>query len=362
MQRDNMQREKAQVMPATEQSNNNYSYSEPEILPSRVKRMMEDFTAQIELKAARVAGGMSPADEIEQVFQQALETAKAANPQRAEEAQRRMARPLTLVKQEPRFARFADVDLQTPGAVDKINVGKAHRAAGSYFNERWVHIPPKVDGVLETDLVVPQAGYTGLKFYITKVKCVEETDGFGSDEIYLGVNCVDETGDTSYKYAKVSDDFDTGEVVDYGFPGKEFQYFNLKEGGDKFPKIYTVGVAMVEEDVGNMSGWFKDLHEKIHAAIKQMLKEAGYALGELIGLGDLGALIGSIVAGIIKWLADWLFAIFSNDYMGTFMTKAVINSYTGNWTATGTRFFSWSKKHIAHGGHYHTWYTWELVK
>jgi hypothetical protein len=244
-------------------------------------------------------------------------------------------------------------------------VGELHRASLSQLLTNWRLIPPAVDGhVTEKmlpDLVMPQAAHSKLKFRINKVRCVEDTTGFGSDEIFVGANFIDETGDTSYYYFKVSDDFDDGELVDYGFPGKEIQVFNLKEGGDKFPKLYVATVSMIEQDWGKVSSWFQDLADKINASIKKSLKAAGIALGSLIGLGELGGLLGSIAGTIHDWLVGWIVGLFENDYMGSFTTKSVINSYTGNWSSTGTVYREWSKKFVAHGGHYHLWYTWELA-
>ena len=347
-------------------SNNNFISSESTILPSRINRFIEDFTAELELRAARVAAGYTPSGEIERQFQTILEMTRSEFPARLSTLQQNMAKPMALYRNTRKFATFAHLDLRESGALESVDLAEKHRATVSPFASTWVHIPPMVDGLINLerlrDAIIPQAGYTGLKFYVSKVQCVEETDGWGSDEIYLGGNFVDETGEASYHWFRVSNDFDTGEIKDYGFPGKQLQYFNLTEGGNKFPKIYTAALTMVEEDWGNMSGWFKDLFEKVKAKVKDLLKKLGYAVGELIGIGALGSLIGEIFAGIFEWLVNWIVQLFENDYMGTFTTQATINSYTGNWVSTGGPLYSWSKKFKAHGGHYHVWYVWELVK
>ena len=64
----------------------------------------------------------------------------------------------------------------------------------------------------------------------------------------MGGNFVDETGEASYSWLLQSKDFDPGESVDWVFPGRRMQTFNLAEGGNKFPKIYTATLTMVEED------------------------------------------------------------------------------------------------------------------
>jgi hypothetical protein len=347
-------------------SNNNYTTSEPTVLPSRIRRAIDDFQAGMVLKAARVAEGMAPADQIEMQFKAILDLTRVQFPQKVSIVQMNMAQPSALYRTDPRYATFAHVDLRQAGAVDAVDLIAKHRPTVADFGTTWVHIPPAVDGLARMDLLqspmVIQSGYKGLKFYISKVKCVEETNEWGDDEIYLGGNFIDETGDASYSWFRVSKDFDTNEVVDYGFPGKELQYFNLTEAGNIFPKIYTVALTMVEEDVGNMSGWFKDLFEQVKAKLKAFLVGLGIAAGSLLGLGAVGALVGAVFGAIFDWLLGWLVGLLENNFMGTRVLQATVNSYTGNWVSGGGPIFAWSKAYKAAGGHYHVWYAWELVK
>jgi hypothetical protein len=347
-------------------SNNNFVSSAETVLPSRINRFLEDFQAGIQLHAARVAAGHAPFGELEEQFHAILEAAREASPERFEGVRQRMARPLQLQRIDRRYSAFANVEVDQPGALDEIDVAERHRAHVAPFATNWVYIPPVVDGLLDAaavrDRLIPQAGFTGLKFFLQKVKCVEETSGWGSDEIYMSANFVDETGDTSYHWWRVSDDFDTGEIKNYGFPGKELQYFNISEGGSKFPKFYTAFLSMVEEDWGHMSEWFKDLYGKIKTALQEKLKQLGYKLGQAIGLGEIGQLIGTVFGKLVDWLLDWIVQMFKNDYMGTFSSTVRLNNYTGSWAAVNDPYFNWSRKFVKHGGHYHVWYGWQLVK
>lgn len=347
-------------------SNNNFVSSAPTILPSRVTRFINDFTARVELQAARMATGAEPTNEVERQFQTILQEARVHSPIKFDAFKRNMAKPLGAFKNTRRFEAFAHLDVNELREVEAVDLVARHKATMSPFATEWRNIPAMVDGLVDVDrlrgMLVPQAGYAGLKFNVSKVQCIEETDEWGSDEIYLGGNFIDETGDVSSSYFSVSNDFDTGEVRNYGFPGKQIQYFNILEAGNKFPKIYTTALTMVEEDWGNMSGWFKDLFNKIKDKVSDLLKKLGYAVGQLIGLGEIGQLIGEIFAAIFKWLVGWIVSLFENDPMGTFTTRVTLNSYTGNWISTGGPILTGSHLYSAHGGRYRVTYAWELVK
>jgi tetrahydromethanopterin S-methyltransferase subunit G len=346
----------------------NYTDSGPVVLPSPVRRLITDIQARTELKAARVAAGQAPADEFERQFKVILDGLRALPADRVAAVTATLTRPLQLQRTSRRYQTFAQVDPMRPGALGAVDLAAVHRPRLAGLAETWVHIPSRVDGLadLADEAVTPQATYSGLNFYLRKVKCLKETPwdwGSDSDEIYLGASFIDETGDVSSAAPfEVSDDFDTGEVVDYGYPGKHLQFFNITEAGNKFPKYYTAMINMMEEDFGNVSGWFNSIYSKIQAEVSQELQKLGYQVGQLIGLGQLGSLIGQLFAEVFKALLSWLASLFDNNNLGTIKTIAAVNNYSGNWSGAGSPVWSGWQDFTGDGAHYRLWYMWELVK
>ncbi|HEU5469185.1 MAG TPA: hypothetical protein VFV67_00920 [Actinophytocola sp.] len=351
---------------------NNYTDSSRGVLPSRVLHALNDLQAGIELKAARVAAGQEPTDDLERDFKGVLDRNRSAAADRGTTLQARMAAPLRLYRTSSRYRAYAGVDPLKAGAVDSVDLVALHRSRVAPLADSWVHIPTAVDGLadLQGGIVVPQASHTALRFYIAKIKCIKETpwdQGSASDEIYVGANFIDETGDVTKAswFQAVPNSggpgFDTGEVADYGFPGKLMQTFGITEAGNKFPKLYTAAVSMVEEDWGNIASWFADLHQKVKDKVAEFLKKQGYQVGERIGLGALGSLIGELFVKVYDWFVKLLMSWFGNDDLGTFKSMVTINSYTGNWIGSGTPFFTAAQSLTGDGANYQVTYRWELV-
>src|SRR5262249_8512614 len=105
-----------------------------------------------------------------------------------------------------------------------------------------------------------------LSFYITKVRCVDETNPEfgGDDEIHMGGLAIDKLGNVAKVGPfMVRDDFEDGVVKDYGSPGKEFVKFSAKSG-KKWPKYFAVQVTLCEEDWGG----FADALNKAETAVE----------------------------------------------------------------------------------------------
>lgn len=221
------------------------------------------------------------------------------------------------------------------------------------------------------------AKYKKLGLYLRKVVCVEETDGFGSDEILMGGTAIGAGGKTS-KIGEftVGEDFDTGEFVDYntvfGIPSEDlpkeltppeklFAEFNLDAGGDEFPKAFGVVMAMAEEDWGGFGDFLNDVwnvvDEKVTAAI-------GGAVGTLIPipvLGNiLGATIGWIVGKLFGWIAEWI----GDDMFKPISIKLTLakrqTSYLDSLGLTKKSPTAFDVNFIGHGGHYRVWCYWKV--
>ena len=170
-------------------------------------------------------------------------------------------------------------------------------------------------------LKVPKLGpgYTKLAFRINSVKCVEETNEVGSDEILLGGFATSPTGKmTKISKWKVSNDFDQGEKVTYYLPPSSNFSFNDPYRGrnlasfkllDKFafPGTWSLTLVMGEED----GGGFVDLMADLYDAVKGELVSLGKDIGESFG-GWIGGLIGQIIGGFVEWLIS-IFATNKDD-------------------------------------------------
>jgi hypothetical protein len=155
----------------------------------------------------------------------------------------------------------------------------------------------------------------GLDFRIEQVKAVEETSGLGSDEILMGGL---QTGHTGYTRKvdtwKVSDDFDSGEVVNYPAPGHKFSLFSMPTT-DAWPRSFVSVVMMAEEDSGGFAEavnqvWLKvrdDIAKKIEDAVGGWAsKYVGAAAGEMLGK-VVGFLVGEVVEFVAGLFKDDLF-------------------------------------------------------
>ena len=160
--------------------------------------------------------------------------------------------------------------------------------------------------------------------------------------------------------------FDDGDRKVYSGKGKKLQYFNIREGGNVFPKIYTLALPMIEEDFGDLARWYNrfldKLGEKVREEINTLIASGLAGIGTVIG-GPLGALAGAIagwaIGKAIEIVRGWL----DNDHLGTATISATINSYNGNWVSTGSSVSAtYTRDYRGDNSHYRIkWYC-ELVK
>ena len=190
----------------------------------------------------------------------------------------------------------------------------------------------------------PSADLTaGLKFkkmklFITGVRCVEESDEVGSDEINLGGTSTNPRGTTSLiNQWEVSDDFDQGELVSYGMT-KVFTSWNLATETSGFPYVYGAVISMAEKDDGGFYAFLKALWENVDAEVKSAIKGAvGATIGAAIG-GVIGNIGGAIVGAIIGAIIGWLVSLFENkdDIIGTKTVVMTLGACTKS-------YYDWAK-------------------
>jgi hypothetical protein len=207
----------------------------------------------------------------------------------------------------------------------------------------------------------PQEDMKVLEFRIHSVRCVDETGGgwggeWGSDEIYLGANTIDETGDTKKVDQFKVGDFDDGDVVNFETP-RLLTAFDLTEGNE-WPKSYVVVLAMSEVDQGGFAEFLDKMFDKVQA---QVIAALAAAIGGAIGAsgGVVGFVIGAAVGYVVGRIFDWLSAAWADDI---FKPKAIgvnIDSYRHSWAG---RLNSPEAEvtFSGHDGRYHVVYDWRL--
>jgi hypothetical protein len=149
-----------------------------------------------------------------------------------------------------------------------------------------------------------QAGlaFKKLRVFLGAVRCVEETNEAGSDEINMGGTRIDPFGNTKIiDEFVVSDDFDEGEVVQYAGLGHKLTGWDLITD-QGWPITYGILLAMAEKDDGGFWDFLHQLWEKVkEKAVALIAAGIGAAVGGTLG-GALGALVGAVVGGIIGFI------------------------------------------------------------
>ena len=201
------------------------------------------------------------------------------------------------------------------------------------------HGKPLLSGLPKPDIADIKAGhaYKKLKLFITSVKCVQETDEIGSDEIAMGGAAVDTKGNTHIVGDfMVHDDFDKGDQVDLGF-GRTFFTWDLATNPAGFPYVYGAVLAMAEKDSGGFYKMLKEIWEVVSGEVRTLI--AG-AVGALIGsiLGGPFAAFGAIVGAAIGVFIDWLISLLDNPD-----DLIRVKALTMTLTSTAKSYYDWAK-------------------
>ena len=196
---------------------------------------------------------------------------------------------------------------------------------------------------------------TRLDFRLREVRAVDETGGnfiteIGADDIALSGTSVDETGDVHKIPRRFIGEFNDGDVRRYRQP-LLFTDFNVREGGDVWPKSYFVTLVLAEEDNGGLPDFINELYEKIKGKIASTLASIGGAI-----FGPIGAAIGYVVGQIIDWILDW----WNDDIFPPRTVWARIGGpharFSGGQRVSDPRLARFS----GHDGLYHLTYDWAL--
>ncbi|MGC3874138.1 hypothetical protein ACPF7Z_12805 [Halomonas sp. GXIMD04776] len=186
------------------------------------------------------------------------------------------------------------------------------------------------------------------------------------DEVSLATVGIDETGDVTSGY------YNLGSIKEGGkksFNDKTIHWFRITEGGNRFPKAYSVSVYAIERDEGGWNEFLDAAREYAKAKITEELIARGViAAGEALGVvipPHVARIIANAVKGFLDNIMDWLARLFTNedDILGSRTRRATINSYTGNWGSSGTaRSSSWNWRFSGEGGRWRTRMHWQLSR
>lgn len=207
----------------------------------------------------------------------------------------------------------------------------------------------------DDNAVPPAPKLTNLEFRLHKVKCLDETGrfSFGSDEIDMGGNAVDETGDThNIPKFRVGSDFDSGEQVVFS-PPRQFTRFNLTEG-TTFPKTYFVTMILAEIDHGGLSKFQLDLLAKVKEKVIAALKAAGPTGG------PLGPIIGIAIAFVVGKIFKLLIDIWQDDIFQPITVKVDIPSLNARFPGGKTDSLNAVANFNGHNGKYQVTYDWRV--
>lgn len=222
------------------------------------------------------------------------------------------------------------------GEFEKVGSGPAARKLiAPDLKRALAHV--EVKAAARPKLVVGPS-FERLEFHLNSVKCLEETDEVGADEILLGGQIVEPSGNLKkIDRFKVSDDFDKGEIRYYDYslcgsiPRKDLppylaamcpngdtsdRYAGRKLGSAvpaaQGPSTFALVLVMGEEDTG---GGFVDMLGAVYDALKdeieKELQDLGAKAGEAIG-GALGEAAGQILAWAVSEIIEWISSLFDN--------------------------------------------------
>lgn len=265
------------------------------------------------------------------------------------------------------YGDLAKVDLRSPIAVEV-------QANNSPLSDSLQFSQSETNNLLEFPSQVSSRGTAGLthtlELRIHRVKCVEETSGWGGrDEIDLGGNTIDESGNSENISAFRVGKFDDGDEVNYS-PPRIFTTFDLlKYPGILGARSYFVTLALAEIDSGGFSDFLNKLLEKVKEEVIKALTPIATALGTTIGamigsgipiLGTaIGAAIGAIVGWVVGKVFEWLKSWWGDEIFAPFTVSANIPSLDARWNGN-TESPQGEVSFKDHGGEYRLYYDWRI--
>jgi hypothetical protein len=254
------------------------------------------------------------------------------------------------------YGDLAKVDLRSAEAVE-MQVAKTFPDLLKAMQNEKNSSEPSIEQSLRAT-----SGTASLEVRIHKVKCIEETDEIGKDDIKLGGNTVDESGDIKKVSAFVVGKFSSGNEKSYNPPITFATFDLLKSPSVGYPRFYFATFVLSEVDIGGGTNEFLDkLIDKIRDAVIAYLTPIAISLGTTVGgligsgipiLGTIiGAAIGAAVAYVIVRIFQWLKDLWKDDIFEPVSVKIEVPPLAASFqTPQGMVSFK------SFGGEYRLWY------
>lgn len=207
-----------------------------------------------------------------------------------------------------------------------------------------------------------------LRLELVEFHVVDDTTGWGDDEVRLGGVALRTNGSTAKLNSFALGSFSSGQKKTYT-PPKKLYDFNLTLT-NKYPKngVFILSIAESEEINESHQEAIKDLLIKLEEWAKDELNKAaqelGMTLAGLIGspvLGPvLGAIIGEIADFIVHEVFDWIADFFEDDlfFPSVIPFKVTTPAIWPNGATHGPNHAYWV---TGHGGHYKFKVRWAKV-
>lgn len=267
--------------------------------------------------------------------------------------------PTASLSRSSNFQKAVEEAPRTPVQSEAYNIEKLEEIWGPLYQE-------ELFGASNVDQFEEQGVTDQLGFYITRVKCVDETDleSPGDDTIAIGGVSVDEDGDSK----KISEQY-----VDRGFedgiskiyiPHWQYHSFNMQEG-KYWPKAYKISLFLTEKDWGGFENFLNQVWTSISAKVKSEISKAvAGALSDLLGPATAKA-IGDAVAWVVDKLVSWIISWFGDDIFPAFIASCTVPSFSARWNYSNGQWGSptsplQTAHFYGHGGHYIVNYYWKI--
>jgi hypothetical protein len=225
---------------------------------------------------------------------------------------------------------------------------------------------PFAGGVADSDADFEEYALTDkMGFWITRIKCVDETNPefWGHDEIALAGVSVDEDGDTKKIAEKyIGGGFDDGDSKSYS--NWRYHWFSLREGS-YWPKTYSVTMIPAEKDNGGLSDVLNTVWQQVRDKVKAAIENAvAGALTTYLG-PVIASAIGKAVAWIVDKLVGWIISWWKDDLFPPYTARVTTPSMSARWYYSngqwGNPQSSIRTAHFyGHGGHYYIQYYWKF--
>lgn len=196
-----------------------------------------------------------------------------------------------------------------------------------------------------------------LELRILKVRCADETNELGKDEIAMGGSSIDAVGTTRLIGEFKVGSFKKGAARSYS-PAKVFDTFILTLGGNDYPKSYFGLLSLAEKDHGGFKKFLDSVWTKVKEDVEKAVLAAAASIGTIVG-GLLGAIIAASAAYVVMALVEWMIGMFGDDIFTPVTVSVQIPSKNPRF-ATGLVSPQDVAVFKAHGGRYEVTYDWRV--